>query len=143
MVSLPRRSVKKKSRLLNSSGCWGTTPAHHRSSSSILQQLLLTAVAYNSWACIGRPAAVSEATVNSATGRPVVCADPAEIPPQKVDAEPGKILLNKLLTATLQQLGLRKTRSCKRSNCQFCNRPPCGVCGPYRNPAAKSRCRSR
>jgi hypothetical protein len=44
----------------------------------------------------------------------------------------------------LQQLGLRrKTRSCKRSNCLFCNRPPCGVCGPCRNPASKSRCRSR
>ncbi len=43
----------------------------------------------------------------------------------------------------LQQLGLRKTRSCKRSNCLFCNRAPCGVCGPCRNPASKSRCRSR
>ncbi len=65
----------------------------------ILLDKLLTAVAYDSWVCRGRPAAVSEATVNSATGRHAVCADPVEIPPQRADADQGKILLDKLLTA--------------------------------------------
>jgi hypothetical protein len=57
----------------------------------ILLDKLLTAVAYNSWAR-GRPAAVSEATACFATGRPAVCADPAEILRQKADADPGQIL---------------------------------------------------
>ncbi len=66
----------------------------------ILLDKLLTAVAYyNSWACRGRPAAVSEATASSATGHPAVCSDPAGIRHRKVDADLGKILLHKLLTA--------------------------------------------
>jgi hypothetical protein len=60
----------------------------------ILLDKLLTAVTYYSWA---RPAAVSEATACSATGHPVVCADPAGTLPQKADADPGQFLTGQFM----------------------------------------------
>ncbi len=34
----------------------------------------------------------------------------------------------------------RAKRFCRRANCVKCTTLPCGMCGPCRNPAKKSRC---
>jgi hypothetical protein len=34
----------------------------------------------------------------------------------------------------------RAKRFCRRANCVKCTTLPCGICGPCRNPAKKSRC---
>jgi hypothetical protein len=37
----------------------------------------------------------------------------------------------------------KKLRGCKRSKCEFCNRPPCKVCVPCLHPEKKAKCELR
>jgi hypothetical protein len=39
-----------------------------------------------------------------------------------------------------KQTRRRAKRFCRRANCVKCTTLPCGICGPCRNPAKKSRC---